>query len=65
MSDRVVVSCYRRLGVTSLVLKGRSWSGNNIPIYLFKMNIIFCHSCPVKREQSLKAQLSLEMSHPG
>ena len=29
------------------------------------MNVIFCHSCPVKRGQSLKAQLSIEMSHPG
>ena len=42
-----------------------SWSGNNVPIYFYKMNVIFCHSCPVKRGQSLKAQLSLEMSHPG
>ena len=58
MSERVVVSCYRFLGVTSFVLKVRSWSGNNVPIYLYQMNVIFCHSCPVKRGQSLKAQLS-------
>ena len=65
MLERVVVCSYRLLGVTSFVLKVMSWSGNNVPIYLYKMNVIFCHSCPVKRGQSLKAQLSLEMSHPG
>ena len=58
MSEKVVVNCYRLLGVTSFMLKGRSWSGNNFPIYLYQMNVIFCHSCPVKRGQSLKAQLS-------
>jgi len=58
MSEKVVVNCYRLLGVTSFVLKVRSWSGNNVPIYLYQMNVIFCHSCPVKRGQSLKAQLS-------
>ena len=58
MSQRVLVSCYRLLGVTSFVLKVRSWSGNNVPIYPYQMNVIFCHSCPVKRGQSLKAQLS-------
>ena len=26
------------------------------------MNVIFCHSCPVKRGQIVKAQLSLEMA---
>ena len=65
MSERVVVSCCRLLIVTSLVLKVRSWSGKNVPIYLYQMNVIVCHSYPVKREQCLKAQLSLEMSHPG
>ena len=58
MPERVVVSCYRILAVTSFVLKVRSWSGNNVPIYLYQMNVIFCHSCPLKRGQSLKAQLS-------
>jgi len=58
MSQRVVVSCYRLLGITSFVLKVRSQSGNNVPIYLYQMNVIFCHSCPVRRGQSLKAQLS-------
>ena len=65
MSERVLVSFCRLLIVTSLVLKVRSWPGKNVPMYLYQMNVIFCHSCPVKREQSLKAQLSLEMSHPG
>ena len=53
-----MVSCYRFLGVISFVLKVRSWSGNNVPIYLYQMNVIFSHSCPVKRDNSLKAQLS-------
>ena len=65
MLERVVVCSYRLLGVTSFVLKVMSWSGNNVPIYLYRMNVFFCHSCPVKTGQSLKAQLSLEMSHPG
>ena len=65
MSETVVESCYRILGVTFFVLKVRSSSHNNVPIYLYQMNLIFCHSCPVKTGQSLKAQLSLEMSHPG
>ena len=58
MSERVVVSCYRCLGVTSFVLQVRSWSGNTVPIYFYQMNVIFYHSCPVKRGQSLRAQLS-------
>ena len=53
-----MVSCYRILAVTSFVLKVRSWSGNNVPIYLYQMNVVFYHSCPVKRGQSLKAELS-------
>ena len=38
-----------------LCLKVRSWSGNDVPIHLYQMNVIFC---PDKRGQSLKAQLS-------
>ena len=53
-----MVSCYRIFAVTSFVLKVRSWSGNNVPIYLYQMNVVFYHSCPVKRGQSLKAELS-------
>ena len=60
MSETVMVNCYRLLGVTSFVLKVRSWSGNNVPIYLYQINVVFFyHSCPVKRGQSLKAELSL------
>ena len=62
MLESVVVSCYILLGVSLFVLKVMSWSGNNVPIYLYQMDVIFCHSCPVKRGQSLKAQLSLEMA---
>ena len=53
-----MVSCYRFLGVISFVLKVRSRSGNNVPIYLYQMNVIFCLSCTVKRGQSFKAQIS-------
>ena len=58
MSERAEVSCYRILGVTSFALKVRSWTGNNVPLYLYQMNVVFYHSCPVKRGQSLKAELS-------
>ena len=54
MSERVVVSSYRFIGVTSFLLKVRTWSGNKVPIYLYQMNVIFCHSFPVKRGESLK-----------
>ena len=40
------------------MLKVRSWSGNNVPIYLYQMNVVFYHYCPVMRGQSLKAELS-------
>ena len=58
MLETVVVSSYRLLGVTSFVLKVMSWSGNNVSIYLYQMNVFICHSCPVNTGQSLKAQLS-------
>ena len=58
MLETVVVSSYRLLGVTSFVLKVMSWSGNNVPIYVYQMNVVFYHSCPVMRGQSLKAELS-------
>ena len=58
ISERVVVSCYRFLGVISFVLNVRSWSSNNVTIYLYQMNVIFCLSCTVKRGQSFKAQIS-------
>ena len=65
MLERVVVSCYRLLGVISFVLKVRSWSGNNVPIYLYQRKVIFCLSCPVKRGQSLKHNFHLQISYPG
>ena len=37
---RVVVSRCRLLVDTSFVLKVRSWSGNNVPIYVYQMNVI-------------------------
>ena len=55
MIERVLVSCYRLLGVTSFVLKVRSWPGNNVPIYLYQMNVILCLD---QKGQSPKAQPS-------
>ena len=50
-----VVSCCRLLGVRSFVLKVRSWSGNDVPVYLYQMNVILC---PDQKGQSPKAQPS-------
>ena len=50
MSERFVVSCYRILAVTSFVLKVRSWSGNNVPIYLYQMNVVFFIILALSRE---------------
>ena len=37
-----MVSCCRLLGVRSFVLKVRSWSGNDVPVNLYQMNVILC-----------------------
>ena len=50
-----MVSCFRLRGVTPFVLKVRSRSGNDVPKYLYQMNVIFC---PDKRGQSLKEHLA-------
>ena len=50
-----MVSCCRLLlTVRSFVLEVSSWSGSNVPIHLYQMNVILC---PDKKEQSHKAQL--------
>ena len=54
MSERVVVSCYRILAVTSFVLKVRSWSGNNVPIYLYQMNVVFLSFLPCQERAKYK-----------
>ena len=51
MLERVEVSC-RLLGVRPFVLKVRSWSGNDVPVNLYQMNVILS---PDKKGQSLKA----------
>ena len=48
-----MVSCYRLLGVRSFVLEVQSWSGNNVCVNLYQMNIILC---PDQTGQSPKAQ---------
>ena len=50
-----VVSCCRLLGVRSFVLEVRSWSGNDVPVYLYQMNVILCLD---QKGQSPKAQPS-------
>ena len=50
-----VVSCHRLLGVSSFVLEVRSWSGNDVPVNLYQMNVILC---PDQKGQSPKAQPS-------
>ena len=66
MSERFVVSCYRILAVTSFVLKVRSWSGNNVPIYLYQMNVVFFIILALSREGKVSRQnFHLEISHLG
>ena len=66
MSERGVVSCYRILAVTSFVLKVRSWSGNNVPIYLYQINVVFFIILALSREGKVSRQnFHLEMSHLG
>ena len=50
-----MVSCCRLLGVRSFVLEVQSWSGNNVCVNLYQMNVILC---PDKKGQNPKAQLS-------
>ena len=50
MIESVVVSCSILLGVSFFVLKVRSWSGNNVPIYLYQMNVVFFIILALSRE---------------
>ena len=66
MLERVVVSSYRLLGVTSFVLKVMSWSGNNVPIYLYQINVFFSVILVLSREGKVSRHIfHLEMSHTG
>ena len=49
-----MVSCCRLLGVRFFVLEVRSWSGNDVLVILYQMNVILCSD---KKGQGLKAQL--------
>ena len=51
-----MVSCCRLLGVRSFVLEVQSWSGNNVCVNLYQMNVILF---PDQTGQSPKAQLLL------
>ena len=50
-----MVSCCRLLAVRSFVLEVRSWSGNDVPVYLYQMNVILSLD---QKGQSPKAQPS-------
>ena len=50
-----MVSCCRLLGVRSFVLEVQSWSGNNVCVNLYQMNVILSSD---KKEQCPKAKLS-------
>ena len=52
MLERVEASCCRLLGVRPFVLKVRLWSGNDVPVNLYQMNVILCAN---KKGQRLKA----------
>ena len=61
-----MVSSYRLLGVTSFVLKVMSWSGNNVPIYLYQINVFFSVILVLSREGKVSRHIfHLEMSHTG
>lgn len=49
-----MVSCCRLLGVRFFVLEVRSWSGNDVLVILYEMNVILCSD---KKGQGPKAQL--------
>ena len=51
-----MVSCWGLLSVRAFVLEVRSWSGNDVPIPLYQMNVILC---PKQKGQSPNAQLSV------
>ena len=50
-----MVSCCRLLAVRSFVLEVQSWSSNNVPINLYRINVVLR---PDGKKQSPKAQLS-------
>ena len=37
-----MVRCCKLLGVRSFVFEAWSWSGNNVPVNLYQMNITLC-----------------------
>ena len=37
-----MVSCCKLPGVQSFVLEVWSWSGNDVPVNLYQMNVILC-----------------------
>ena len=50
-----MVSCCRLLAVRSFVLEVQSWSSNNVPVNLYRINVVLR---PDGKKQSPKAQLS-------
>ena len=62
MCEWGVASCCRLLGVRSFVLKIRSWSGNDVPVNLYQMNVILCLD---KKGKSQAAAFTQQYSSPG
>ena len=60
-----MVSCYILLGVSLFVLKVMSWSGNNVPIYLYQINVVFFIILALSREGKVSHHnFHFDMSHP-
>jgi hypothetical protein len=56
------VSCYKLFGVRSFVLEVRSWSGNDVPVNLYQINVILCLN---KEEKSQATAFTQQYPSPG
>ena len=50
------MSCCKLLGVRAFSVEVRSWSGNHVPVSLYRTNVILC---PDKKGPGSEAKLSL------
>ena len=51
-----MISCWKLLSVRTFVLEVWLWSGNDVPVPLYQVNVMLC---PEQKGQSPNAQLSL------
>ena len=54
-----MVSCWRLLSVRTFVLEVWLWSGNDVPVPLYQVNVMLC---PEQKGQSPNAQLPRSLS---